>query len=370
MGYKFHFDEPIRIGEGRTSGLIACFLAILSFLAVVSFHFPEYMTTPDIRALYDVEFLRTLLFWGLVISGSLGLLNFIRSKSRRLGLIAWIFVIDSILLGGHKVEVGDFPDGTPHIGMDWFILDLLGSTIVFVLIEKLLPHRRQSVLREGWQTDLNHFLLNHLLVGFVLIASNMFVADYFSWAVSEEFQSFIQGIPIPAQVLMVLLAADLVQYWVHRAYHEIPLLWRLHAVHHSAKYMDWLAGSRQHFFELLITRTLVLVPIFVLGFSPETFNIYVIIVGFQGVFNHANVQVNFGFLKHIIVTPQFHHWHHSSDKEGLDRNYSLHFSFIDRMFGTAVTSESEWPEEYGVVGDYVPDGLIRQQLFPFVWKGK
>ena len=82
------------------------------------------------------------------------------------------------------------------------------------------------------------------------------------------------------------------------------------------------------------------------------------------------MQVNFGFLKHIIVTPQFHHWHHSSDKEGLDRNYSLHFSFIDRMFGTAVTSESEWPEEYGVVGDYVPDGLIRQQLFPFVWKGK
>ena len=63
----------------------------------------------------------------------------------------------------------------------------------------------------------------------------------------------------------MILVADLVQYWTHRAYHEVPALWRLHAVHHSVKSMDWLAGSRQHILELILTRTLVLAPIFVLS---------------------------------------------------------------------------------------------------------
>ena len=117
-------------------------------------------------------------------------------------------------------------------------------------------------------------------------------------------------------------------------------------------------------------RSLVLVPIFVLGFSEATLNAYIIIVGFQAVFNHANVQVNFGWLAKVIVTPQFHHWHHSSDEAGLDRNYAVHFAFLDHLFGTAVHSDREWPEGYGVVGDYVPEGLMRHQIFPFTWDGK
>ena len=370
MPSKLYSDTTIRIGEGKISGSIACFLAILSFLGVISFHFPEYTTTPELRAIYSVEFVRIILFWALVIAGSLGLLNFIRSKSRRLGLIAWIFIIGSIALGGHRVEVADFADNTPYIGMDWFILDLLGSSIIFILLEKLLPFRKQSVLRKHWQTDLNHFLLNHLLLGFVLLVSNTFVSDYFGWAVDHEVQAWVQDMPFVVQVVVVLLAADLVQYIFHRAYHEVPILWRFHAVHHSAERMDWLAGSRQHIFEILLTRAMVLVPIFVLGFSKETLDAYVIIVGFQAVFNHANVHIKFGFLKYIFVTPQFHHWHHASDDAALDRNYAVHFAFLDHLFGTAVQSEDEWPEEYGVVGNYVPNGLVRQQIFPFTWNGK
>lgn len=367
---NFFATKPLQVGKGRISGLVACFLAILSFLGVLSFHFPEYTTTPDLRAVYDVELIRKLMFGALVIAGSLGMLNFVRGKSRRLGLLAWMFVLVSIALGGHRVEVGDFADNTPYIGLDWFILDLLGSSVIFILLEKLLQFRKQSVLREHWQTDLNHFLLNHLIVGFVLLSSNMFVRDYFSWAVDGDLQAWILGLPFLLQLFIVLLAADLVQYWSHRAYHEIPFLWRLHAVHHSVKHMDWLAGSRQHVFEIFITRALVLVPVYVLGFSKEVIDAYVIIVGFQAVFNHANVQVNFGWLKYIIVTPQFHHWHHSSDEAGLDKNYALHFSFLDYLFGTAVKSGHEWPKGYGVVGDYVPDGIVKQQLFPFTWDGK
>jgi len=161
----------------------------------------------------------------------------------------------------------------------------------------------------------------------------------------------------------------LVQYWTHRAYHEVPTLWRLHAVHHSVKSMDWLAGSRQHVLELLITRTLVLAPIYVLGFSKEVIDAYIVVVGFQAVFNHANVSVRLGPLRYLIVTPNFHHWHHSQDQEALDKNYAAHFAFLDYLFGTAVKSERAWPAQYGVLGDYVPNGFWKQVKFPFVWKG-
>jgi sterol desaturase/sphingolipid hydroxylase (fatty acid hydroxylase superfamily) len=149
----------------------------------------------------------------------------------------------------------------------------------------------------------------------------------------------------------------------------VPLLWRLHAVHHSVKSMDWLAGSRQHIVELLITRTLVLAPIFVLGFSKEVIDTYIVIVGFQAVFNHANVSVRLGPLRYLIVTPNFHHWHHSQDDEAIDKNYAAHFAFLDHVFGTAVQSGREWPDRYGVLGDYVPNGFWKQFKFPFVWKG-
>jgi len=179
----------------------------------------------------------------------------------------------------------------------------------------------------------------------------------------------VRDLPFPVALFLIILVADFVQYWTHRAYHEVPALWRLHAVHHSVKHMDWLAGSRQHILELLITRTLVLAPIFVLGFSKGVIDAYIVIVGFQAVFNHANVSVRLGPLRYVIVTPNFHHWHHSQDKEALDRNYAAHFAFLDYLFGTAVRSDRAWPTQYGVLGDYVPRGFWRQLLFPFTWKG-
>ncbi|MCJ8337348.1 MAG: sterol desaturase family protein [Pseudomonadales bacterium] len=368
---KIFRAKSFQFGEGAISGYIACLLAVLCFLGVLSFHFPQYLTTPELRANYNVDFLRQLLFVCLVIAASLGLLNFVRNRNKRLGAFAWFFVIISIALGGHKVEVLDFEDSTFYLGMDWFILDLLGSTLIFILIEKLIPHRKfQAVLRPQWQGDLNHFFVNHLLVGIVLLITNVFIHQTFAWAVYEDLQAFIADMPFFLQLFSIVLVADIAQYVMHRLYHEVPVLWRFHAVHHSAKHMDWLAGSRQHILELIVTRSLVLTPIFLLGFSKEIIDMYVIIVGLQAVFNHANVQLKFGWFKYIIVTPQFHHWHHASDEAAIDRNYAAHFAFLDYLLGTAVKSQPQWPDEYGVVGDYVPDGMYKQQLFPFrsVWR--
>ncbi len=361
----------LKPGRGMVSGVVALALAILCFLGVLAFHFPQYLTTPQLRQSYDVALLRQLLFGALVLAGAISLWNIVFGRVRWLSAAAFALVALSLALGGHKVPVNDFPDGTPYIGLDWFILDLLGSTLIFVFVEKLFALRReQPVFRPEWQTDFHHFIVNHLLVGFVLLAVNLLVHRLFGWAAHDGLRGWVQGLDFWVALFLIVLVADLVQYWTHRAYHEVPLLWRLHAVHHSAKHMDWIAGSRQHVLEIILTRTLVLAPIYVLGFSKEVIDAYIVVVGFQAVFNHANVSVRLGPLRYLIVTPNFHHWHHSQDDEAIDRNYAAHFAFIDHLFGTAVQSGRTWPARYGVQGDYVPDGFWRQCLFPFVWRPK
>ena len=361
----------IRPGKGLVTGVIALTLGILCFLGVLAFHFPQYLTTPELRKSYDVEWMRRLMYSAMVISGGLSLFNIVFGRVRWLSAAAFLLIALTALLGGHKVDVDpNFPDNTPYIGLDWFILDLLGSSLIFIFIEKLFALRKeQPVFRAEWQTDFHHFIVNHMVVGFVLLATNLMVHKLFGWAANDGIRGWVQGLNFWVALFLIILVADLVQYWTHRAYHEVPLLWRLHAVHHSVKSMDWMAGSRQHILELLITRTLVLAPIYVLGFSKEVIDAYIVVVGFQAVFNHANVSVRLGPLRYLIVTPNFHHWHHSQDDEAIDKNYAAHFAFLDYLFGTAVQSDRKWPAQYGVVGDYVPNGFWKQFKFPFVWKG-
>ncbi|MFE8644105.1 sterol desaturase family protein [Sphingomonas sp. NCPPB 2930] len=357
-------------GRGLVTGTIALTLGILSFLGVLAFLFPQYLTTPELRKSYNVDVMRQILLGALVVGGGLSLVNILFNRSRWLSAAAFLLVTSAALLGGHKVPVHDFADGTPYIGLDWFVLDLFGSALIFIFIEKLFALRKdQPVFRAEWQCDLHHFIVNHMVVGFVLLATNLMVHRFFGWAASDGIRGWVQGLNFWVALFLIVLVADLVQYWTHRAYHEVPALWRLHAVHHSVKSMDWLAGSRQHIGELLITRTLVLAPIYVLGFSKEVIDAYIVIVGFQAVFNHANVSVRLGPLRYLIVTPNFHHWHHSQDDAALDRNYAAHFAFLDYLFGTAVKSDQRWPKDYGVKGDYVPVGFVQQFKFPFTWKG-
>jgi len=356
-------------GVGKVSGVIALMLGILCVLGVLAFHYPQYLTTPELRKNYNPGMMRHLLFGAMLIAGGISLTNVILGRRRVLNFIALVLVVTAQAMGGPTVPVGDFADHTPYIGLDWFILDLLGSTMVFVLIEKMFPlYKGQPVFRFDWQTDFTHFVVNHFIVGLILLVVNYLIHHLFGWAAYEPLQKAIGGLPFFLQLAAIILVADLVQYWTHRAYHEVPFLWRFHAVHHSTKVMDWMAGSRQHIFELIFTRVGVLGALYVLGFSEAVMNVYIIIVGFQAVFNHANVSLPWGPLKYIIVTPDFHHWHHSSDREALDKNYAAHYAFLDYIFGTAVKSDRKFPKEYGVLGDYMPHGFVKQQMFPFVFR--
>jgi sterol desaturase/sphingolipid hydroxylase (fatty acid hydroxylase superfamily) len=366
--------QTFRFGDGQISGYLSLGLGLLNVIGALGFHFPQYASTPEIRKFYNVDYLRLLMSLTIFVSIGCGCFTILRGKFRRYGMVGIGLTAVCLVLGGPFIPVGDFPDHTPYLGIDWLILDLIGSGIVFILIEKAFPYQKnRPVLRKEWSLDALHFSVNHLLIGVTLLFANTFAAKAFGWARIEPVMTLVQSLPFILELLLIVLAADLIQYAVHRSLHEIPALWRIHAVHHCPESMDWLSGSRQHFIELVATRAFVFVPIFVLGFEKHVIDAYVILVGFQAVLNHSNVQINFGFLDKIVVTPQFHHWHHSSDQEALDRNYAAHFSFIDTLLGTRVKSEKPWPDAYGLVGRSLPANYLAHMTYPFkrsFWQNK
>ncbi len=219
---------------------------------------------------------------------------------------------------GARVEVDpNFPDHTPYIGLDWFILDLLGSSLIFIFIEKLFAHRKdQPVFRAEWQTDFHHFIVNHMVVGFVLLATNLIVHKFFGWAANDGIRGWVRGLNFWVALFVIILVADLVQYWTHRAYHEVPLLWRLHAVHHSVKSIGLdgrLApahpGADHH--PLDGAGAHLRAGLFQGSDRCATSSSW----ASRRCSNHANVSVRLGPLRYVLVTPNFHHWHHSQDQE-------------------------------------------------------
>jgi lathosterol oxidase len=151
---------------------------------------------------------------------------------------------------------------------------------------------------------------------------------------------------------------------VHRAFHRVPFLWRFHEIHHSAQALDWLAASRLHLVDIVVTRGLSFVPLFLLGFTPSAVYAYLIFVSFHAVFIHANVRFRFRPIEWLVVTPRFHHWHHAAAPEAVDRNFAIHLPLIDRLFGTSYFPAGRWPEAYGLPGRSVPDGWLRQLAWP------
>jgi len=354
-----------RLGDGRISGYLSLLLGTSSLLAVLAFRYPQFLTTADLRAVYDVDVLRVALRIGMWLALCLGGLTFVLGRRRRLGTIGVLLTLVAFGLGGYRVEVGPVAPQQFTVGVDWLVIDLLLTGLLFITLEKLIPkYPGQAVLRPEWQTDLGYFALNHLLVSLMLIAGNGFAPAVFGWAVNAKLQAFVQGLPFAAQLLLLLFCADFVQYWIHRSFHEVPALWKVHAVHHSTEHMDWLAGSRNHLLNVTVERSLVMVPLYLLGPSLEALNAYVVFAALQAVFIHANVRIPFGPLKYLLATPQFHHWHHSSEKPAIDTNYAVHLPLFDRLFGTYHMPMGLWPADYGTT-KRLPRTFWAQLRYPF-----
>ncbi len=358
-------EKAFRVGEGRISGYISMFLGILSFLAVLCYQFPSYLTTTDLRAVYDAASLQTILTVTMWASLAFGLLTFILNKRKRMGSVGILFTVLGFALGGYQVPTGPVEPSVVSLGVDWLILAFIASAILFIFIEKVFPkYKEQIITRPEWRLDLWYFIFNHLLITVLLLTANYFFNSVFSWAVSSELQSFVLSLPIWAQVIILMVTADFVLYWSHRAYHEVPGLWPFHAVHHSVEYMDWLASSRNHVVQTFSDRIMAIIPLYLIGADKMALDIYVAFAAFQAVYVHANVNLPTGFLKYIFVTPQFHHWHHSSQKPAIDTNYSVHLILFDVIFRTYHMPKKLWPSHYGTV-PRIPRTFLAQLLHPF-----
>jgi sterol desaturase/sphingolipid hydroxylase (fatty acid hydroxylase superfamily) len=167
------------------------------------------------------------------------------------------------------------------------------------------------------------------------------------------------------QFVAIMFLTDLVQYWLHRSFHRVPWLWRFHAVHHSARSMDWMAGARMHFLEVIVLRCTTVLPMYVLGFSASAMNAYIFLVFLYSTFIHANLGWRFPFVEKFLVTPRFHHWHHGIEREAIDVNFAIHFPILDKVFGTHHLPKDKWPTGYGIDGHPVPHGYVEQFKYPF-----
>ncbi len=354
------------LGEGLISGYLSIFFSLLSLGAVICFLFPEYLTTAEFRVNYPIDIFRWMIFGGLVFSFLFAFLSLLLSKRAKFAFIGMSVSVIAIVLGGSNIEVESFDQGAFSISLDWLILEILALSLIFIPLELFFPKREdQSKFHPEWRTDLIYLFKAQLLIQYTAVAVKMPAELFFSDLGMNEVQDLVSGLPFIGQLFLAMFVADLFQYFIHRLFHVNPFMWRFHSIHHSIQYVDWIAGSRLHLVDILITRSFSYIPLFILGFSNDVFYVYVVIVALQAVMAHTNVRIPFSFLKYLFVTPQFHHWHHSKDKETHDKNFAIHFPFIDKIFGTYHLPVDEWPEAMGLEDESFPKGYLRQQIYPF-----
>lgn len=256
--------------------------------------------------------------------------------------------------------------------MAWFdplvgaIVGLLVLGAVFVPIERKWPLVRRRLWRKGWRTDVLHFAVTGILDAGFAIAGIVVAFLLVGWWTPAPL-AFMNAWPAPATFLIAFLFGNIAGYWSHRLSHTVPLLWRFHKVHHSSEQLDWLAAARRHPLEQTWVALFIGTPLIFLGFQPAEVAAVQIVNVLWGIFLHSNVRFRFRRLRHVIATPEYHHWHHSDDPARYDTNYAL-FPFIDRMFGTHHLEEGR-ATTFGVPG-YDPGGYVRQLWEPFRRKPK
>lgn len=339
--------EPTGFGSGWISGAASVFLGLLACGGVLAFRFPAALSSPSFRAVYPLPALRAALVTTIGLAFLLGALSVMLRRRKVLGLSGIGAALVATLGGGGSVPIRSDFESRLTVGLDWFLLNLLLLALVFVPIERAFPRRpEQKTFRPGWTTDGMHFLVSHLAVEVLTFLTLLPATSLARVWQPESLRTAITAQPAALQFVEIVVVADLAQYWIHRAFHRVPLLWRFHAVHHSSRSLDWLAGSRLHVVDIVATRGVVLVPIFLLGFASAALYAYLVFVSFHAVFIHANVRFRFGWLDRVIATPRVHHWHHAMSPP--DVNFAVHLPVIDRLFGTQHLPGERWPEEYGI----------------------
>lgn len=246
------------------------------------------------------------------------------------------------------------------------IIALFILFVIFTPIERVFArHKEKKIFRQGFRTDILHFMFNRFLIDAGSFIAIVIIAVLFSWLISSQFQALVASQPFWLQFLEAVLIVNICGYFAHRLVHTIPFLWKFHAVHHSSRELDWLAAARVHPLDQIFIRAFAIIPIYILGFTKEVFGAYLIVALFHGIFIHSNVRFKFNFLRGIITTPEYHHWHHSNHTSARNKNFAGQLPILDMLFGTYYHPKEKVPKTYGI-NEPLPKGYLAQLKYPFV----
>ena len=256
---------------------------------------------------------------------------------------------------------------------DLLHLTLLSITAVIILIplELIFPARHQPIVhRRGFRIDLIYWFFTPVLTRMVTLAimAGVFVALFtlLGWPIDRTILDGYGPLarqPLWLQTIEILLIVDFMDYWTHRGFH-VSRAWRFHAIHHSPEEMTWLASGRMHPLNDAVTRMCQVMPVVFLGLSVRGALYVVPFLALYVVLLHSNLRWDFGPFRYVFVSPAYHRWHHTSEPQGIDKNFSSIFPIWDLLFGTCYFPPRE-PTRFGVHRDPVPESLLGQLLYPF-----
>jgi len=204
----------------------------------------------------------------------------------------------------------------------------------FGLSEAVIPRRKLRFDRRvRWPANLAFTLLNTILIRV------LFPLAAVSFAASLETPGLLglAGLTgLPCAIVAVILL-DLAIYTQHVIFHRVPLLWRLHRMHHSDNDLDVTSGFRFHPLEMLLSMLIKLLLIWILGAPAIAVLLFELLLSSGALFSHANIRLP-GLLdtglRLLIVTPDMHRVHHSIQPEETNSNFGFNLSIWDRLFGT------------------------------------
>jgi sterol desaturase/sphingolipid hydroxylase (fatty acid hydroxylase superfamily) len=266
-----------------------------------------------------------------------------------------------------------------ELNWDNYFYGLILISLVVWGLETIIPWRKnQPLFRKDFWLDtfymfFNFFLLNLL----VLIALSNATAVIFNDILEiiglsiANFQLLeINTLPFFARIFVFFIVVDFIQWWTHRLLHRFKFLWNFHKVHHSVKQMGFAAHLRYHWMEPVVYNSLRYIPLAIIGgFSAQDVAFVHFFSIAVGHLNHANINLDYGWLKYILNNPKMHIWHHSKELPAARKfgvNFGLTLSIWDYFFKTNYIPHSGRDIEIGFEGDErFPKGFIAQELYPF-----
>ena len=245
---------------------------------------------------------------------------------------------------------------------------VLAATLITVL-ESIHLHKRE------WKANSKELLSDISFMMLVQVLLPRFLAFFISITLVRfiESQQFEISVWWPqlwsnaAQAILMLLLADFVRYWLHRASHEwVPPLWQLHAVHHSPKKLYWINVGRFHPIEKSLQYIFDALPFILLGVSEQVLALYFVFYSINGFFQHCNIKLKLGLLNYIVSGPELHRWHHSKIISESNKNYGNNFIIWDLLFGSYFLPKNRQVSELGLLNDEYPQDFISQMKTPFI----